>query len=57
MHHPARPTLRCLAEDLELALPAVTLPLDELAHPLLGKTAEQFAEAETKHERIRSIDR
>ncbi|WP_042407349.1 hypothetical protein [Streptacidiphilus carbonis] len=54
--HPARPTLRCLAEDLKLALPAVTLPLNELAHPLLGKAAEQFAEAETKHERIRSID-
>jgi hypothetical protein len=56
MHHPARPTLRCLAEDLELALPAVTVPLGELAHPLLGKATEQFAEAETKHERIRSID-
>jgi hypothetical protein len=54
--HPARPTLRCLAENLKLALPAVTLPLNELAHPPLGKAAEQFAEAETKRERIRSID-
>lgn len=54
--HPARPTLRCLVEDLGLPLPAVTLPLDEIDHPLLGKAAAQFSDTETKDERIRSID-
>lgn len=40
---PARPTLRCLCDDLGLPLPAVTDPLDEIEHPILAKTAEQFA--------------
>lgn len=53
---PARPTLRCLREDLELPLPPVTVPLDEIEHPILAKAAEQFADAETKHERIRAVD-
>ncbi len=46
---PARPTLRCLREDLELPLPPVTVPLDEIEHPILAKAAEQFADVETKH--------
>ncbi|MFM9610169.1 hypothetical protein [Streptomyces niveiscabiei] len=53
---PARPTLRCLREDLELPLPPVTVPLGEVAHPVLQKAAEHFADAETKHERIRAVD-
>jgi hypothetical protein len=53
---PARPTLRCLREDLELPVPAVTAPLEELEHPILAKAAEQFTEADTKHDRIRAID-
>ncbi|MEO3763245.1 hypothetical protein [Streptomyces sp. B5E4] len=53
---PARPTLRCLREDLELPIPAVTVPLDEVEHPILAKTAEQFATADVKHERIRAVD-
>jgi hypothetical protein len=53
---PARPTLRCLREDLELPVPAATVPLDELDHPVLAKAAEQFATEDTKHERIRAID-
>ncbi|MGP3966724.1 hypothetical protein [Streptomyces sp. 6N223] len=32
-------TLRCLREDLGIPLPAVTVPLDELNHPLIAKTA------------------
>jgi hypothetical protein len=52
----ARPTLRCLREDLVLPLPPVTDPLDETDHPLLAKTQEQFASQDSKHERIRSID-
>ncbi|MFE9925841.1 hypothetical protein ACFYQA_31030 [Streptomyces sp. NPDC005774] len=39
---PARPTLRCLRDDLGLSVPAVTDPLDEVEHPILAKTAEQF---------------
>ncbi|QKW07690.1 hypothetical protein HUT18_16180 [Streptomyces sp. NA04227] len=53
---PVRPTLRCLREDLALALPPVTVPLDEIDHPLLAKAAEQFAHDEAKHERIRAVD-
>lgn len=53
---PVRPTLRCLREDLELAVPAVARPLDEIDHPLLRRAAERFAEPETAHERIRAID-
>ncbi|GAA3620671.1 hypothetical protein ACG5V6_22850 [Streptomyces chitinivorans] len=54
--HSARPTLRCLREDLGLPLPPVTVPLDETDHPIVAKAAEQFADEETKHERIRAVD-
>lgn len=53
---PARPTLRCLCDDLGLPLPAVTDPLDGIEHPILAKTAEQFAADDAKHERIRAVD-
>jgi hypothetical protein len=53
---PARPTLRCLKEDLDLPVPPVTQPLEEVDHPLVGKAVEQFADADAKHERIRAID-
>ncbi|SMQ16380.1 hypothetical protein SAMN06272771_2742 [Streptomyces sp. Ag82_O1-12] len=53
---PARPTLRCLREDLCLAVPPVTVPLDEIDHPVLAKASEQFADEDGKHERIRSVD-
>jgi hypothetical protein len=52
----ARPTLRCLREDLDLPVPVVTVPLDEIHHPILAKAAEQFTAEEAKHERIRAID-
>ncbi len=52
----ARPTLRCLREDLRLALPPVNRPLDEIDHPLIRKAAERFADPDTPHERIRAID-
>lgn len=52
----ARPTLRCLSEDLDLPVPAVTVPLDEVDHPILTKTAEQFTAGDGKHERIRAVD-
>lgn len=51
-----RPTLRCLREDLSLAIPSARIPLDEVDHPLLRKAAEQFAVAEAPHERISAID-
>ncbi|WP_329410012.1 hypothetical protein OG802_12405 [Streptomyces sp. NBC_00704] len=53
---PARPTTRCLREDLCLAVPPVTVPLDEIDHPVPAKASEQFADEDGKHERIRSVD-
>lgn len=52
----ARPTLRCLREDLKIATPSADLPLDEIDHPLLAKIREQFADPATPHERIAAID-
>jgi len=52
----ARPTVRCLRHDLHLAMPEVDIPLDEIDHPLLSKTNEQFFDPDTPHERIRAID-
>lgn len=40
----ARPTLRCLREDLGQAMPPADTPLDEVAHPLLAKASERFAD-------------
>lgn len=53
---PARPTLRCLREDLKIPLPPVNWPLDEIDHPLVRKAAEHFADPDSPHERIRAID-
>ena len=52
----ARPTLRCLHHDLKIATPSADVPLDELNHPLLAKTHEQFSDPATPHERIAAID-
>lgn len=49
---PVRPTLRCLRNDLKLALPPATQPLDEVDHPLLAKARAQFADGANPHERI-----
>lgn len=51
----SRPTLRCLRDDLTLPIPGTEVPLDEIDHPLLTKTTEQFA-GDIKHERIRAVD-
>lgn len=56
MSDAARPTLRCLTEDLRLPIPPAEEPLDEIDHPLLAKVREQFANRHTAHERIRAID-
>lgn len=53
---PARPTVRCLREDLKLAVPPVDDPLDEIDHPLLAKSNEQFADPQAPHERVRAVD-
>lgn len=53
---PVRPTLRCLRNDLKLALPPATQPLDEVDHPLLAKARAQFADGANPHERIAAID-
>lgn len=50
-----RPTLRCLRDDLDIALPALTTSLEEMDHPLLDKAREQFVDGGAQ-ERIRAID-
>lgn len=52
----ARPTLRCLREDLGQAIPPADTALDEVAHPLLAKASERFADEGTPRERIASVD-
>jgi len=51
-----RPTMRCLREDLEVAVPTANTPLEEISHPLLAKAAEYFADDQAPRERIVSID-
>ncbi|WP_327694960.1 hypothetical protein [Streptomyces sp. NBC_00459] len=34
----------------------MTVPLDEIDHPVLAKASEQFADKNGKHERIRSVE-
>lgn len=51
-----RPTLRCLRDDLNVPIPSARLPLEAVNHPLLAKAGEQFADPDTPHERIRTID-
>lgn len=52
----ARPTLRCLRTDLNLAVPPVDQPLDEIDHPLLAKANQHFADTAVSRERIAAID-
>jgi hypothetical protein len=52
----ARPTLRCLREDLMQVVPPADTPLDEVPHPLLAKASERFADDGTPRERIASVD-
>ncbi|HEX3956656.1 MAG TPA: hypothetical protein VHZ03_08490 [Trebonia sp.] len=52
----ARATLRCLREDLGRAIPRADTALDEVAHPLLAKASERFADDSTPQERIASVD-
>ena len=51
-----RPTIRCLNEDLGLSLPPVDIPLNEIDHPLIKKSNDQFGEPAGTRERIRSVD-
>ncbi len=37
----ARPTLRCLREDLALPVPRADTPLEEISHPLLANRGGQ----------------
>ena len=52
----ARPTLRCLREDLGQTVPPADTPLDEVPHPLLAKATERFADEATPRERIAAVD-
>jgi hypothetical protein len=52
----ARPTLRCLREDLAQAVPRADTPLEDISHPLLARATERFADDQTPHERIAAID-
>ncbi|MDT3443591.1 hypothetical protein [Pseudofrankia sp. BMG5.37] len=56
MARQARPTLRCLREDLALAVPRVDTPLEDIDHPLLTKASDRFADDDTPRERIAAID-
>jgi len=47
----ARPTLRCLPEDLALAVPRADTSLEEIGHPLLARATERFADDQTPPER------
>jgi hypothetical protein len=53
---PARPTLRCLREDLDVRIPPVDEPLEAVGHPLLTKVNQQFSSVDATHERIAAID-
>ena len=48
--------LRCLREDLALAIPRADTPLEEISHPLLARATERFADDQTPHQRIAAID-
>lgn len=52
----ARPTLRCLRENLAEPIPPVNRPLGEVSHPLLAKVSERFADDRTPQERIAAVD-
>jgi hypothetical protein len=54
MPNPIRPTLRCLQDDLGIAVPPPGTPLDELSHPLIERIQRQADDAPT--EKIASID-
>ncbi|MBL7492549.1 hypothetical protein I6A60_02235 [Frankia sp. AgB1.9] len=56
MARQARPTLRCLREDLALAVPRVDTPLEDIGHPLLAKVSDRFADDDTPQERIAAVD-
>ena len=47
----ARPMLRCLREDLALAVLRADIPLEKISHPLLAKANERFADDQTPPER------
>lgn len=51
-----RPTLRCIRDDLGLAVPRVDVPLEGLAHPLLAKVVERIAGEQAPQERIAAVD-
>jgi hypothetical protein len=53
---PARPTIRCLRDDLGLAPPPVDDPLDEVGHPLVRRAGDQFGDPAGPRERIRAVD-
>ncbi|MBM7770226.1 hypothetical protein JOD54_000430 [Actinokineospora baliensis] len=51
-----RPTLRCLRDELGLEVPPVTVPLNEVDHPLVRKANDQFSAPSGPRERIRAVD-
>ncbi len=48
--------MRCLREDLALAVPGVGTPLEEVGHPLLARASERLADDQAPQERISAID-
>jgi hypothetical protein len=53
----ARPTLRCLSEDLGLSVPALDVDLGELGHPWMDELRRTAPTAPLGQKRVLSIDR
>lgn len=52
----ARPTIRCLVDDLDMALPGLDVDLGDVDHPLLDELRRVAPESPTGQKRILSID-
>jgi hypothetical protein len=52
----ARPTIRCLTDDLGVELPGLDVDLGEVDHPLLAELRRVARESPTGQKRILSID-
>ncbi len=52
----ARPTIRCLVDDLDVELPGLAVDLGDIDHPLLDELRRVAPESPTGQKRILSID-
>jgi hypothetical protein len=54
--HRARPTIRCLVDDLGIELPGLDVDLGALDHPLLGEVRRLAPTSPQGQKRILAID-